>query len=93
MDHLYRQIVSLYEQVASLRTTAHGHTAAGAENLRLDGLNILRSQKRDLRFCRRPGDHQWLYMHHVSARQLLQPQGPRRLHDAVVTARLSRHLA
>jgi methyl coenzyme M reductase subunit D len=27
MDHLYRQVVSLHEQVASLRTTAHRHTA------------------------------------------------------------------
>jgi hypothetical protein len=33
MDHLYRLIVSLHEQVASLRTTAHQHTASGAEDL------------------------------------------------------------
>jgi hypothetical protein len=28
-EYLYRQIVFVYEQVASLRATAHGHTATG----------------------------------------------------------------
>jgi methyl coenzyme M reductase subunit D len=31
MDHLYRHIVSLYEQLAILRTTAHGHVNTDTE--------------------------------------------------------------
>jgi hypothetical protein len=33
-EHLYRQIASLYEQVASLRAMAHLHTKIGVEHPR-----------------------------------------------------------
>jgi hypothetical protein len=31
MDHVYKQVVSLYEQIISLRATAHTHTPTGTK--------------------------------------------------------------